>query len=72
MSRPIRKRAFYRALKAGKLWAIVPYELMAGDGPGLTIGPNHFAKVQPDKNCPSNVAYVMWPLDNMYEHLLPH
>lgn len=58
---PIRKRAFHRALKRGELWAVVPFEHMKNGGTCLTIGPNRFAIVLPDINCPSHTAYIMWP-----------
>ena len=61
--RPIRKKAFFRALNRGELWAIVPYEHMKNGGTCLTVGPNRFAKIIPDSNCTSNQAYIMWPLN---------
>jgi hypothetical protein len=60
---PIRKRAFHRALKRGELWAVVPYEHMKNGGSCLTIGPNRFARILPDKYCPSNQAFIMWPFE---------
>jgi hypothetical protein len=58
---PIRKKAWHRALKRGALWAIVPYEHMKNGGHCLTIGPNRFARIFPDRNCPDNQAFIIWP-----------
>jgi hypothetical protein len=61
--RPIRKRAFYRALKRGELWAIVPYEYLYNGGLVLALETNRFAKIIPDKHCLNNAAYIMWPFE---------
>lgn len=65
MNRPIRKRAFWRALKRGELWAVVPYDHMKSGGVCLTQGPNKFARVLPDINCPSDTMYIMWPMKDL-------
>ena len=64
MNHPIRKRAFWRALKAGKLWAVVPYSHMKSGGTVFNYGPNRFARVIPDPHCPTHTAYIMWPMEN--------
>jgi len=65
MKHPIRKRAWHRALKAGKLWAIVPYEHMQAGGSCLNLAPNTFARTIADRNCPSNFMYITWPLETV-------
>jgi hypothetical protein len=34
---------------------------MKADGFCLNLDPNKFARVFPDRNCPYNQAYIMWP-----------
>lgn len=60
---PIRKKAFHRALKRGDLWAVIPFKHMEAGGVCMHLGPNKFARVMPDRNCPDNTAYIMWPLE---------
>lgn len=60
---PIRKRAFYRALKRGELWAVVPYEHAKSGGVNMSLGPNKFAMIIADRNCPANTGYVIWPIE---------
>lgn len=61
--RPIRTRAFWRALKRGELWALVPYNAIMNGEAVLKMGANKFAKIIPDINCPSDRAYIMWPIN---------
>ncbi len=64
LSHPIRKKAWHRALKRGALWAVVPYKHMQEEGVCLNMGPNKFARIIPDRNCPENQAFIMWPWTN--------
>lgn len=60
--RPIRKRAFNRALKRGDLWLILPYCGAKLANINLkTFGNNKFAKIYFDLMCPQDSGYITWP-----------
>jgi len=54
---PIRKKAFYRALRAKKLWVIAPYSAVN------SRLESRFAQVIYDKYVDSGFMYITWPLD---------
>jgi hypothetical protein len=62
---PIRKKAFHRALTAGKLWIIVPYSKADLVVFKLSISSNllTFAKVLPDRNLRDYESFITWPMD---------
>lgn len=64
-TRPIRKRAWWRALKGGKLWLITSYKNADIILFKLDISDDYlqFAKVIPDRSVPDDYAYITWPMD---------
>lgn len=56
ISRPIRKRAFWRAYERKALWCICSYKIFS-----MINQANHFAKVFADINCIDESYYIMWP-----------
>ena len=63
--RPIRKRAWHRALNAGKLWIIVPYKWadLVVFKLGFSDQFHTFAKVIPDMNVRDDSAFITWPME---------
>ena len=55
--RPIRKKAFHRALRRGDLWAVTSPSSVSA----LMQTGHKFLKVLVDRNCPDNTFYFMWP-----------
>ena len=57
-----RTKGFYRALKRGELWLIGPYNLFGEIGIGNEFRGNRFKEIHFDRNCPSDQAYITYPL----------
>lgn len=63
-SHPIRKRAWWKALRAGKLWLILPYSEYNNYWKGKfghILLNNTYTRILFDKNCPMTEGYIMWP-----------
>lgn len=64
-SRPIRKRAWFRALRRGAMWLIMSYKdysTLPNIGISNTFNGTKYNKIIPDKNIKSGTAYIIWPL----------
>lgn len=59
---PIRIKAMWRALRAGKLWLIVPFKHFSGIKDKIFHGVK-FKEVYPDPYCPDDEGYITWPLN---------
>lgn len=66
--RSIRKRGWWRALNAGKLWIIVPYKWsdLVIFKLGFSDRLYQFAKVIPDRNVKEDESFITWPIDWVY------
>lgn len=62
MNKPIRKRAYYRAIKSKRMWLICSYEDF--ERAKLLNGPNTFA----DWNCPSGEGFYIWPILKVHRY----
>jgi hypothetical protein len=58
---PIRTKALWRALRAGKLWLIVPFKHFSRIKDN-TFNGMKFKEVYPDPHCPDDEGYITWPL----------
>jgi hypothetical protein len=63
---PIRKKAWHRAMKAGRLWALAPYSEFKNvehskDGTDTCLHGKKFAQVHFDSNCRMGEFFILWP-----------